>query len=275
MGRGRWLGIGLALVGMAAYGAVVGPLQKLPRAKEADNLRVVVPGYIEVLLAGGDRHLAANIGVFRSMMVGGHVRDGVTYEVQAKIQQQVALMNPRQEDNYYIATAVLPWFGQVERTQSILDQATRGRDWDYLPPFFQGFNAYYFNQEYDKAGQLIEIAASRAQGKNAEAMRDIAAKWYTKGDDPKAAIGIITALKEGSRDPGMQRRLQGRIDRLEALITLREAAQRYNAERDEPLQALSQLQQFGYLDAIPVDPFRAGFEVDGQGQVQVASRKSQ
>lgn len=264
-------GLWLAVAGMVVYGLVLGPIKALPVPQQSDVLRVALPGYIEVLLTGGDRHLAANIGVFRAMMVGGSVRDLHTYEVQAKIQRQVAILNPRQEDNSYIAAAILPWWGQVESAQFILGRATESRYWDFMPPFFQGFNEYYFLKNYEAAGELVQLSASRTDGVNSESFKDIAAKWYTKGDDPRTAIGVISALKEASRDPQMQRRLQARIDRLRALLIVREAALRFHEERREPLLALSQLLQLGYLDSIPVDPFQFGYDIDDSGQVQLRS----
>lgn len=269
----RSRGLLLVAFGVVVYGLVLGPIKALPVPQQNDILRVALPGYIEVLLAGGDRHLAANIGVFRAMMVGGSVKDLPTYEVQAKIQQQVAILNPRQEDNSYIAAAILPWWGQVERAQFVLGRATESRYWDFMPPFFQGFNEYYFLKNYQAAGQLVELSASRTVGVNRESFKDIAAKWHTQGDDPRAAIGVIAALKEASLDPQMKRRLQGRIDRLKALLLLRQAADRYQQELGESVSELSQLVRHGYIEKVPDDPFQFGYDIDNTGQVQLRSKR--
>jgi hypothetical protein len=271
----QWYGLPLAAAGLLLYGLVLAPIKSLPRAQEDDVLRVVIPGYIEVLLAGGDRYLAANIGVFRAMMVGGRVKDRLTYEVQGKIQTQVAILNPRQEDNSYVAAAILPWWGQVASAQFVLARATESRYWDYMPPFFQGFNEYYFNKNYQKAGQLSEIAAGRASGVDKESLKDVAAKWYTLGDDPRAAIGLISALKEASYDPKIQRLLQARIDRLKILLLLRQSAERYQQEQGAVITELEQLVTAGYLESLPQDPFGFGFTIDSDGLVQLNSRRKQ
>ncbi len=275
MARLSGRGLPLAAVGLLCYGLVLGPLKSLPRAHEDDFLRVVIPGYIEVLLAGGDRHLAANIGVFRAMMIGGDVKDELTYEVQAKVQRQVAILNPRQEDNSYIAAAILPWWGQVDEAQFILDRATKSRDWDFMPPFYQGFNEYYFNKNYEQAADLVQLSASRTEGVNRESFKAVAAKWISMGDDPRAAIGVIAALKDASYDPQIQRLLQGRIDRLKILLALRQAAGRYQQERGESISSLEQLVSAGYLEGIPNDPFGYGFHLDSDGLVQFNSRRKQ
>ncbi len=269
----HWHGLPLAAAGLLLYGLVLGPIKSLPRPQEADVLRVVIPGYIEVLLAGGDRYLAANIGVFRAMMIGGDVKDELTYEVQAKVQRQVAILNPRQEDNSYVAAAILPWWGQVDEAQFILRRATDSRYWDFMPPFYQGFNEYYFNKNYERAAELVELSASRTDGINRESFKAIAAKWYSLGDDPRAAIGVITALKDASNDPKIQRLLQGRIDRLKILLLLREAAAQYARENGEPIGKLEQLTAAGYLQNIPRDPFGYGFHIDSSGLIQFNSRR--
>jgi hypothetical protein len=234
-----------------------------------------MPGYIEVLLAGGDRHLAANIGVFRSMMIGGGVKDELTYQVQAKVQRQVAILNPRQEDNSYVAAAILPWWGQVDNAQFILRRATQSRYWDYMPPFYQGFNEYYFNKNYKAAAELVELSASRSEGINRESFKAVAAKWISLGDDPRSAIGVITALKGASYDPNIQHLLQGRIDRLKILLVLRDAAKQYALDKGQPIGQLEQLTDAGYLQAIPRDPFGYGFHIDSKGLIQFNSRRKQ
>jgi hypothetical protein len=84
---------------------------------------------------------------------------------------------------------------------------------------------------------------------------------------------VITALKDASYDPQIQRLLQGRIDRLKILLLLREAAARYQQEHDESITELEQLVAAGYLPNIPDDPFAYGFNIDSNGLVQFNSRR--
>jgi hypothetical protein len=86
---------------------------------------------------------------------------------------------------------------------------------------------------------------------------------------------VITALKDASYDPQIQRLLQGRIDRLKILLLLREAAARYQQEQSESISTLEQLVTAGYLEGIPNDPFGYGFHLDSDGLVQFNSRRKQ
>ncbi|MNE47812.1 hypothetical protein D3C80_1422370 [compost metagenome] len=58
--------------------------------------------------------------------------------------------------------------------------------------------------------------------------------------------------------------LDKRVQRLQGLLTLREAQRRYEA-RHGPLGDLQQLVEQGVLDSLPVDPLRLGYELrDGR-----------
>jgi hypothetical protein len=262
------------LAGLLIYASVSSGVRSLPRELPDEQLHVVMPGQIEVLLSLGDRYLAANIGMLRALMVSGRSADALTYQIQATIQRQVSIMNPQQEDNAYVAASVLSWENQVDSAQFILGRATSTRSGDYLAPFFQGFNEFYFNKAYQRAAQLMELSAARASGRNREAFKDVAAKWISMDDDTEAAIDMVSALRDASNDDGMRRRLQGRIDRLEGLQVLRSAAKEYRHSGSE-LTTLAALVNEGYLSQLPYDPFGYGYEVDDQGNVILSSRRKQ
>ena len=101
----------MAAVGLAVlvYAMAVWHLEQLPRPQAADGLRVRMPVLLQVLQAGGDRHLAADLAVIRSITVDTAVKDSETLRVQAALAEDASLMNPRHEDNYYMAAAMLPW----------------------------------------------------------------------------------------------------------------------------------------------------------------------
>jgi hypothetical protein len=56
-------------MGMVVYGATIKTLDTIPRPRERDLINVAIPAPIQVLLAGGDRYLAANLAVIRSLIV--------------------------------------------------------------------------------------------------------------------------------------------------------------------------------------------------------------
>jgi hypothetical protein len=61
--RGKALAA-LALVGMVIYALAVSRLAEAPRRPALEEMRVAVPRFAQVLLAGGDRYLAAILQQF-------------------------------------------------------------------------------------------------------------------------------------------------------------------------------------------------------------------
>lgn len=237
--------------------------------RQAELLRVRLPLLVQVAYSGGDTFLAANVNVFRSLMVEARVTEPETYRIQAQLQADAARLNPWHEDNYYVGAAILPWNGQVVASQYVLREAAMARSWDMWPPFFYAFNAMYFERNMNQAGRWAEVAAQR-HPHNAAALRAMAAKWYERGDDPKIAMSILRGLYEQSRDENFRKLLMARMARLEGLQQLRAAADAYRAEHGRSAQQLAELVGFGGLEVVPEDPLLLGYVLDAGGVPQLA-----
>jgi len=237
-----------------------------PRSDQ--ELSVALPAEVQVFLSFGDRYLATNIGAFRVMTGGTNEMQPETYASLAKIQVEAARLNPRHEDNYYTAAAILPWGGQLDPAQQVLQLATQARTNDPLPPFFHGFNRYYFHRDYVGAGQDMLIAAARSEPVNKAALTGVAAKWIERGYDPKQAIAMLDGLSAGSNNPRLKRLLQARSERLRGLMVLQEAVGRFKQAQQRPPSNLGELVHSGTLAALPVDPLGKGYALSPQGEPQ-------
>ncbi len=261
-----WL---LLLCGVAVYATAVHGLRAIPRPPLDERLRLAMPAYVQVLLAGGDKYLASNLEVFRAVTLSAVIADPNSYAIQAKIQQQANLLNPYNQDNAYLAAAVLAWEGQVEIAQWILNRTTIARDWDPEPPFYQGFNAYYFDKDYERAGELALIAAERADGINRRFFRMTASRWFAQTEDKDTAIRLLRILQQTTTDADIQRQLAARIVQTENLHRIQTAMQLYTLLNGRPARQLTDLLEQGYLLVLPRDPFNHGFEVNAAGEVVI------
>lgn len=262
----------LAWGGFAWSGLVQRDRARLEAAEQA--LRVRLPLPVQLVYSGGDSFLAANLNVFRSLMVGVSVTEEETYRVQARLQQDASFFNPWHEDNYYVGAAILPWNGQVDAAQLILLRGSNARTWDMWPPFYYAFNAMYFERDMHRAGQWAEVAALR-HPRNAAALRSMAAAWYERGDDPEIAMNILHAMHEQSRDENFRLLLEARIARLEGLRVLRNASAEYLARHGKGADSLEELIGYGGLTALPVDPLQLGYVLAENGQPQLADHNVQ
>lgn len=238
----------------------------------SDALRVRLPLVVQLAYSGGDPFLAANLNVFRSLMVDPRVTELETYRVQAQLQQDASFFNPWHEDNYYVGAAILPWNGQIDAAQLILLRGSNARHWDMWPPFFYAFNAMYFEHDMRRAGHWAEVAATRHPG-NAGALRSMAAAWYEREDDPQIAINILQAMHEQSRDENFRALLEARISRLHGLMALRKAADEYRTRHGAAAGNLGMLIGYAGLASLPVDPLKLGYVMDKDGQPQLADHK--
>lgn len=258
-----------ALVGFGSFVALVvhrGPLQAPPQVL-AD--RVVISAPVQVLLAGGDRFLAADFEAIRAAATAdesvGDDETNASFRIRAH--RVVAQLNPCHEDNYYIANAMLSWGGSPSEGLEVLRRATECRTWDEYPPFYLGFNEWFFNRDAVAARQAMDLAGRRASDPQQAAVLHRIGVTIEAGEfaDQRVALAFLREERSKAGDNKLREMLDRRIVRLEGLIALRDAQARYEARTGQPLVHPQVLLDEGLLDAFPNDPMRLGYEfADGQ-----------
>lgn len=257
---GRWFRWAALVLGLAALTA--GNLLHQPKNWGESRMSVAMPLPAQVLMSGGDRYLAANAGVWRALMVGIDKLPPETLKALAMVQEDVSFLNPAHEDNYYTAAAILPWEGEVERAQTILKRAIEARPYDGYPPFYYGFNQIHFLGDARGAAAALRAAANRVRDNGMrQALTVLSAQWTEKGEDLQMAISTISTMAGRSKDKPLQAYLMARVQRLEGLLTLREAALRYIEKRGEFPATLAVLVETDEISAIPSDPLGGGYSI--------------
>jgi hypothetical protein len=239
-----------------------------------EDLDVMVPIPAQIFSAFGDRFLASNAGTWRAIMVGARTLSADELTALAQIQLSAAWLNPGHEDNYYIATAILPWAGKVDETQQILQWATEARPHDVYAPFFHGFNAMNFLGDFATATRSAQIAAAHSGDiGEKQALSVIAARWSEKSDDSAMALRIVKKMADDSKDPALKNYLMQRAIRLEGLVVLRTAAQEFRKNETVPLRDLKQLVQSGLITVIPDDPLGGGYTLKNEWPIMLPPKE--
>lgn len=225
--------------------------------------KVVFPPAAQLLLTGGDRFLAANFVSIRAVAgVSNHpagMRDDFNFMLRSG--RVVSALNPCHEDQYYVGNALFVWGGAVREGQDLLQAASDCRDWDEVPPFFLGFNHYYFMKDLDAARASLEIAAERAKGGNAAGYRKMAIMFQAgEIEDEEVALEFLMSEYERTQDEKLKDMLDKRIKRLEGLITLQRAQERYEERFGKKLEDPQGLIAAGELNSFPIDPLQLGYE---------------
>lgn len=234
--------------------------------------RVVIDAPVLAVLYGGDHFLAANLEVFRLASTGLQPMaetgrpDG---EYLLRSLKVVADLNPCQEDNYYVANAILAFGGAHAPANDILKRASDCRTWDFYPLFLLGFNHYFFEKNTESAASLFEQAADRSV-ENSVGLKRIAIVLRSKEiDDAQMALSYLEDQKELARDALLKQSIQKRIVRLKGLVQLREAKKQYENQLGLPLTDVADLINSGIINNFPKDPLGLGYElVNGQFELR-------
>lgn len=260
-----WL---LAMLTAASFIGAAQQLKSAPRQTVSVEMQVALPLFVQVFMAMGDRNLAANIAAIRALVVATDKMRPEEYAILGKVQKDVSWLNPAHEDNYYIAFAVLPNYGEVDAAQTILARASRVRFFDYQPSFFYAFNLFFIKRDVVAASAWLREAAEKLPDDNQRlTMQNMAARWIDKADDVDVAIRVVEALARQARRKDFRDYLETRVKRLHMLQELRTAAALFEERNGRRPVSVDELLSSGTLRKMPVDPFGFGFEVDARGQI--------
>jgi hypothetical protein len=254
------------LAGAALFTVASTSLRQQKRGNASAEIQVALPLFVQVFMTGGDRFLAANLGSIRALITETARMHPDEYKILAKVQVDASWLNPAHEDNYYIASGVLPWNGQVDAAQTVLRRASLARPFDYQPAFYYAFNRVHFMADPAGASEWLRRAAANLPDDNERlTMENFAARWLDKADDLGLAIAVVESMARQAKRKDFRNYLLLRAQRLRDLLGLRQAAERYRQQHGAPPQFLEQLLRSGVLTTLPVDPFGIGYAIDAGG----------
>lgn len=257
----------------AALIFLVASLFRVPEAKlhtAPPDGEVVIAAPIQLLMYAGDPYLAANVEFSRAAATGPASEEArASYRIRAH--RVVAQLNPCHEDNYYLGNAMLSWGGSEDEGNAILMRATECRFWDELPPFYLGFNRYFFYRDLSGAQEALEIAAERSEINRASLRRMSIMLAAQEFDDDQMAMNYLRIQREEATDPRLVNMLDTRITRLDALITLRQAQAKFEKNAGRPLAHPNELLEHGLIMEFPEDPMGLGFIFE-DGQIRLRTR---
>jgi hypothetical protein len=254
------------LLGTVLFTVTSTSLRQHKRVNTSAEIQVALPLFVQVFMTGGDRFLAANLGSIRALITETAKMHPDEYKILARVQVDVSWLNPAHEDNYYIASAVLPWNGQLDAAQTILRRASLARPFDYQPAFYYAFNRMHFLADSAGASEWLRRAAAKLPDDDERlVMENFAARWLDKADDLGLAIAVVESMARQAKRKDFRNYLLLRAQRLRDLLVLRQAAERFREQTGAPVRTLEQLIRPGVLSALPVDPFGIGYAIDAGG----------
>ena len=262
-----WLAAALLAGG---YVWTVEKLKSAPRQNVSAEIQVALPLFAQVAMTLGDRYLAANIAAIRALVVVPDKMRPEEFAILGQVQKDVSWLNPAHLDNYYTAFAVLPNYGEVDVTQTILARAGRARFYDYQPAFYYAFNLFYIKHDPVAAAAWLREAADKLPDEDQRLiMHNYAARWIDEAEDLNLAIEVVETMARQARRKDFRTYLETRVRRLQMLQQLRTADAAFREKTGRSPTHLDELVTYGVLPALPKDPFGFGFEFDKRGVIML------
>jgi hypothetical protein len=176
-------------------------------------------------------------------------------------------LDPYFFDPYYYANAFLSWdAGQPEEANRILKKGSQYRDWDWMLPFYVGFNDFFFlHDDKEAAGFMME--ASRRPGGN-PIFASIAARLAYKENRTETAIYFLEETVKNTKDVNIKKRFDLRIRGLQSIAYLENAVNRYKKIFGKAPSAIDDLVRKRILDRIPDDPYGGRYFITREGTVR-------
>jgi hypothetical protein len=247
-------------------------MKELPRG---DDYAVVLPAPVLKIATIEYQGVASDVLFLNAMvfMGGAHQR---TERPRVKDWEWTWFLNtldtatdldPHFFDPYYYANAFLPWeAGMVEETDRLLEKGSRARDWDWMLPFFIGFNEFFFLENTGKAADYLMEASRRPEGNPMFA--SIASRLALKGNRTENAILFLNEIYKKTDDPALKKHYETRIRALRAMLVIEKAVSQHVQRFGKRPKTIEDLLDRKVLARLPEDPYGGNFYLDGSGKVR-------
>jgi hypothetical protein len=182
-------------------------------------------------------------------------------------------LDPYFIDPYLVANSFMTWEGgMIKETNALLEKASRFRDWDWMPPFYIGFNQFYFLHDNAKAAEYL-YEASKRPGPS-EQLVSIAARLEFKERNTETAIIFLEAILKKTDNEYIKKDFEDRIKMFRIRLFLEKAVAAYKIKYGVIPENLDAVLKKGIIREIPSDPYKGTFSLDRQGRVLSTSDNS-
>ena len=179
-------------------------------------------------------------------------------------------LDPYFVDPYVFANANMTWEGgMIRETNALLEKGTQYRDWDWMLPFFVGFNSFFFLHDNAKAAEYL-MTASRRPGPS-EQLVSLAARLEYKDKKTENAILFLEAIEKKTEDERLKKEYETRISALQARLLLERSVSAYKEKFKRSPVSLQQMIEKGIMKEIPKDPYGGKFSIGPDGEITCTS----
>jgi hypothetical protein len=221
----------------------------------------VLPSALTKIAALEFRGLASDVFFLNSMIFIGTTQQRKErprvkeweWQWLIKVLDTATDLDPYFYDPYHYVNAFLPWDGKVEEANRILEKGSRYRDWDWMLPFFIGFNNFFFLQQDSKAAEYLMESSRRPGGDPMFA--SIAARLAYKENRTETAIYFLEQTAKNTENINVKKRFETRIQALRTILFLDNAVAAFKKKYRKSPSRIEELVTKNIISQIPQDPY--------------------
>ena len=187
-----------------------------------------------------------------------------------KTLQGAVHLDPYNMDAYYFAQAAFTWeLGRIHEVNHLLEIGMKSRTWDYLLPYYLGFNYAYFLKDYEKAAGYMKQAAELSGN---PLFTRLAARYFFESEQSSLGLAFLETMIKNAKSEAVKKTYMQRRDALQAVVLLEGAIGRYRSRFGKDPLTLDELTKAGVLESLPEDPYGGSFYIDEAGKVRTSSK---
>ena len=181
-------------------------------------------------------------------------------------------LDPYFLDPYLFGNAIFTWeAGMIHEANDLLAKGSRHRTWDWMLPFFTGFNYFYFLQENEKAAEFLMEASRRPEAN--PMLASIASKLAFKERRTETSIQFLEEMLPRTDDELTKQRFRKRIEALRGILLLEQAVAQYQKRYHVKPRSFELLVAKGIIQKVPQDPYGGKFYLDPSGSVKSTTER--
>ncbi len=184
--------------------------------------------------------------------------------------QTAVKLDPYNMDSYYFSESAFTWeVGRAKEVNMMLDYGMKYRTWDYLLPFFAGFNASYFLKQYEPAAHYMKRAAELSGN---PLFTNLAARYFYESDKSQLGLRFLEMMERDAKDEKVKSLYSLRRTALQDVILIQAAVTQFKGQYGHLPARIEELIERGILRRLPEDPYGGTFYLDNKGKVRTTSK---
>ena len=276
--RGKIFPVAALIFFLLAYVVIFPSYQESRKKIRMEEIKgLTLPPHIVKLLSLEFTSIAADLLFVRvSQFYGGKIEklEEATKEDWEWFHRNLDLiteLDPYFQDPYYIGNAFLTWdAGMYNEANDLLQKATDARQWDWIFPFFIGFNKFYFLGD-NKGGAEYLLIASKRPGAYGF-LPNLASRLHYEDKQTQTAIDLLNKMAEKEKDENIKQMYKVRLEALKRIAFLEAAVDFYKYRIGVTPRSLNVLIDSMIIKSIPPDPYGGKFYIDDSGDIKSTSK---